>query len=233
MKRVTTLETGRSSSHSGGFTLVELLVVISIIIFLITMLAMTARGLLKRANIAATDSLLQRIGLFIDNYHGKTGSYPADGIDEALITDEGTPLQSGSALGYILRQPIRHREKLPTGEFRIVSSEQAVGEFTGDELGEIFEGDGNARELIDSWGIPLHYDAGISSYSPQNEGDVHLFWDDLLDEGAVHNLDPRELDAVATSGPQNIGQYDVWSHGSDGHNEEELPEDAISNWAQQ
>ena len=131
MKRVTTLETGRSSSHSGGFTLVELLVVISIIIFLITMLAMTARGLLKRANIAATDSLLQRIGLFIDNYHGKTGSYPADGIDEALITDEGTPLQSGSALGYILRQPIRHREKLPTGEFRIVSSEQAVGEFTG------------------------------------------------------------------------------------------------------
>lgn len=215
--------------------MVELMVVISVIVVLMAMLAMTAGGLQTRANVAATDGLLQRIGLFIDQYHGKRGTYPADGIDGAVITEEGTPVQSGSALAFALTQPILDRERLPTGEFRVVSSEPAVGEFKGDELSEPFADDKNARELLDTWGLPLHYDnleGGRSAYSPQNEGEVHLFWDDLEIDGAVHNLDPRELDGVATSGPQNIEEYDLFSHGPDGHTEEELPEECIGNWDQ-
>lgn len=235
MKRATTLEIGKSFDNKSGFTMVELMVVISVIVVLMAMLAMSAGGLQRRANVAATDGLLQRTGLFIDSYHGKTGSYPADGIDRAVITEEGTPVQSGSALAFALTRPILNREKLPTGEYRVVSSEPAVGEFKGDELSEPFAEDPGARELVDTWGIPLHYDnleGGRNAYSPQNEGDVHLFWDDLEFDGAVHSLDPRELDGVATSGPQNIGEYDLFSHGGEGHTEDELPEECIGNWAQ-
>jgi hypothetical protein len=80
----------------------------------------------------------------------------------------------------------------------------------------------NVAEVTDAWGVPVHYDRleGPDSYSIQDGTEpVHLV------PPEVHPLDPREIAGICVTEAgrgQNIGSYDLWSHGSPGH---DLPED--------
>ena len=212
--------------------MVELLVTISIIFFLFSMLAIAAGPMRERAKRKKTEGMIEQISLALGEYHSKTGRYPSDGIDESVETDEGTRLKSGAALTFALRQPLKIRKKQPDGSMKVVGEEPPVGiDFKESDLSPPYLDDPEARELWDGFGEPFHYDrvsGGRKSYSEQDEGDVHLDWD----ESRVHGLDPREAvgEGVDTSGPQNIGQYDVWSHGADGHTADEEAGDVVANW---
>ena len=48
---------------------------------------------------------------------------------------------------------------------------------------------------------------------------------------AIHELDDsREIEEISgVVGPQNLGEYDIWSHGSSGHESDEAYSDYISN----
>jgi len=62
------LET-RPRSHAG-FTMVELLVTISLIVFLMSMLAVGAGRYLENTSAKATEALIARIGLNLGTYNG-------------------------------------------------------------------------------------------------------------------------------------------------------------------
>ncbi len=217
---------------SQGFTMVELLVTISLIVFLMGMLAVGAGRYLESASKARTMALIQRLSLIIEKYHSISGDYPSDGLDGIdVITTDGTFLFGGAALTHALTQPMILTQKRANGEIRIIGEEPAIGEFRGDELSAPSDGDKDARQLLDAWGEPIHYDSvagGEISFSAQGLGDTHLDWDE---DEQVHSEDPREVgEGTDGIGPQNTNGYDIWSHGSSGHSEEESYDDLITNW---
>ncbi|NRA75749.1 MAG: hypothetical protein HRU16_07370, partial [Planctomycetes bacterium] len=122
-------------------------------------------------------------------------------------------------------------QKQANGEIRIIGEEPAIGEFRSDELSAPADDDEDARQLLDAWYEPIHYDAvsgGEISFSPQGLGETHLGWDD---DEQVHSDDPREVgEGTDGLGPQNTNGFDIWSHGVGGHTEEESYEDLIRNW---
>ena len=212
--------------------MVELLVTISLIVILMSMLAVGTASYLKSAENARTESIIKRVSLYIDTYHSKYGGYPTDGLDgDDLITPEGSYLTGGAALTYTLTQPILITKTLPNGEVRVLGKEEPIGEFRSDEISAASEGDDAARQILDAWYEPIHYDdvsKGIDGYSPQSDGETHLDWDE---DEFTHSEDPRDLgERSIGTGPQHIEEYDIWSHGSSGHTPEELYEEMLSNW---
>lgn len=212
--------------------MVELMVTIALIVFLMSMLAVGAGRYLKTASNARTMALIQRVGLLIEKYHSITGDYPSDGLDGIdVITTDGTYLFGGAALTYAMTQPMILTQKQANGEIRIIGEEPAIGEFRSDELSAPADDDEDARQLLDAWYEPIHYDAvsgGEISFSPQGLGETHLGWDD---DEQVHSDDPREVgEGTDGLGPQNTNGFDIWSHGVGGHTEEESYEDLIRNW---
>ncbi|MEE8143531.1 MAG: type II secretion system protein [Planctomycetota bacterium] len=234
-----TLETGNSKalndqgmSDQGiryqGFTLVELLIVIGIIVVLMALLTAVGSGLRQRAKEKKAESLLKRIELALADYHGNTAGYPPDGIDSKVVTANGTPLTSAAALTYAIILPLKRTQRLPTGQLRVIGIGEPLLAISDSELTPKLEDDELAREIIDPWGQPLHYDnleGGKGSYNVQSDGDVHL------QEPDSHQLDPREEHGGAVSpGPQNINRFDLWSHGKHGHTEDEVVSETIGNW---
>ncbi|MBA4683632.1 MAG: type II secretion system protein [Planctomycetes bacterium] len=222
------LET-RPRSHAG-FTMVELLVTISLIVFLMSMLAVGAGRYLENTSAKATEALIARISLNLGTYKGITGSFPPDGLDGVdVITEEGTPLTGGAALTLALTQPMKLTRKVG-GEVRIVGENPPIGDFRSDEL-YVTEEDPDACQILDAWANPLHYDnvmGGDEAFSPQSLGETHLDFDEDL---YTHMEDSREIeDLTGVLGPQNTNEYDIWSHGSSGHEDTEEYEDYITNW---
>lgn len=222
----------RQESPVAGFTMVELMVTIALIVFLMGMLGMMTGSYLEKASIARTEALIARVSLVIDQYHSKVGGFPTDGLDgNDLITEEGSILTGGAALTFTLSQPLILTRTKPNGEIRVIGEDPPMIEFRSDELSAASDGDETARQVLDAWGEPVHYDdvsKGDSGYSPQSDGESHLDWDDDVQ---VHSEDPRDVgEGTIGTGPQNTKQFDIWSHGSSGHSSEESYEDLISNW---
>ena len=61
-----------------GFTLVELLVAISLIVVLVTAMIFAANALRERSRKISTRSLLDRVSLSLEEYHRKYNKYPED-----------------------------------------------------------------------------------------------------------------------------------------------------------
>jgi type II secretory pathway pseudopilin PulG len=217
--------------------MIEMMITITIILVLFAMLVVAGGKYRQKSMRSKTEGQIQTLGILLENYKSKAGGYPKDGIDDGsrVETSEGTRLQSGAALTFALRSPVKVMKRQPNGELKPMGEEPAVA---GDELKERdltppFLDDPFARELLDAYDEPFHYDwvaGGPTAYSRQDDGDVHLGWDDRAD--AVHADDPREAvgRAVASTGLQNVGGYDLWSHGSDGHTPDQRPQNTIANW---
>ncbi len=75
----------RSRERQGGFTLVELLVVLAIISILASMAVVQYRNSIQLANEAVLTTNLVRMRDAIDQYYADKGKYPAS-LD-ALVTD--------------------------------------------------------------------------------------------------------------------------------------------------
>ena len=75
----------RSRGRQGGFTLVELLVVLAIISILASMAVVQYRNSIQLANEAVLTTNLVRMRDAIDQYYADKGKYPAS-LD-ALVTD--------------------------------------------------------------------------------------------------------------------------------------------------
>ncbi len=214
----------------AGFTLIELMVAISIVVVLLAMLAIVTLKYRLRAQLDRTRGFVEELRITIQDYKSATGHFPPDGIDGELLSEESrTPLQSGAALAHALTQPYLRKTQRPDGSFaeELVEPERPLKR--ADLL--VPDDDGpQVAELVDVWGNPFHYDCldTAEMYSPQGDASVHLV------SAAVHQEDPREaVDvAVRAAGPQNVGSYDLWSHGPKGHSSEELPAEAIGNWSQ-
>jgi len=217
--------------------MIEMMITISIILMLFAMLIVAGGKFQRTAKQRKTEGQIQTLGILLENYKAKAGGYPKDGLDEGdrVETPDGTRLQSGAALTYALLTPVKVVKRQPNGELKAMGEEDPVagGEIKDKDLTAPYLDDPLARELLDGFDEPFHYDrlaGGPATYSRQDDGEVHLGWDDRQD--AVHGPDPREAVGlgVESAGLQNVGRYDLWSHGLGGHSPDERPEKVLANW---
>ncbi|MEM7166043.1 MAG: type II secretion system protein [Planctomycetota bacterium] len=218
---------GTSVVRQRGFTLVEMLTVLFILTLLIGLVAAGIGGLKERARVKAAAAQLDRLGLHLEAYQKIAHKFPKDGLEDTVETDDGTVLQSGAAMTFALARPTPRYNVDAGGNLERIGVGDPVGEFAAGEL-YVDPDDENAVELLDPWMNPFHYDRlvkGGASYNIQDSGDVHL--QDTKD----HGDDPREdTDAVNAIGPQNPRGYDIWSHGPNGHRDNEEAAECIATW---
>ncbi|HEY4232026.1 MAG TPA: type II secretion system protein, partial [Lacipirellulaceae bacterium] len=104
-----------TDSIRAGFTLVELLVVITIIGILAALITVAAAGALKRAHQAQIKTEMNQIDMAFQTYKDKFGSYPPNCQVDGGGTATGTPIDESQVLTDLIRHfkqafP-RHREQ--------------------------------------------------------------------------------------------------------------------------
>ena len=223
----------KSPTRLSGFTMIELMIVMGIILTLLGLIFAVGMGAQEKARKSFSRSIVDQIELTLEEFKSTTGYYPPDGFDEELRTTESLePIQGSSALAFALTQPMILRLRQPDGTFE-ETERRGLHTFKQDQLFVPDEDNSELMEIVDGWKQGLHYDRlanGEEDYSIQDSGDVHLNWDHD-DDSLDHLTDPREeLAAVTETGPQNLGKFDLWSVGSQGHSIEGDAKHVIGNW---
>lgn len=122
-----------------GFTLIEMLVVVSIIILLIAFIVTVVVGVLKRASIRKTEALINRLGVALKTYYAEYRNFPP--------TDSNG--DANQSLTYVMRHelPIYDPE---TGDLK--KTLDPLIEFKSEELSSA-----TPPRSLDAWGNPLNY----------------------------------------------------------------------------
>jgi len=92
------LSLDRRTDAKSGFTLVELLVVISVVAVLIALLLPAVQSAREAARRMSCQSNLKQIGLAIHHYHGAFGQFPTHGTGTHHHTDDGSIGSSGGPI---------------------------------------------------------------------------------------------------------------------------------------
>jgi prepilin-type N-terminal cleavage/methylation domain-containing protein len=211
--------------RSSGFTLIEVLTVISIILILASALIVAVVGLAVRARKSATKALIMQIEIAAQAYYGDFNAYPPDGYDSDVTDPAGNRLRGSAALLYFLGwryasgSEIKDTKLLkiikPSGATagstkpKRVSVNEGVP-YIGDELRKenimIIDG---AAYIVDAWNKPLLYD-------------------NILNGEMSRPGTPDPRDDRNGGEPFNEGEYDLWSRGPDGVLKEQTSEDDIN-----
>ena len=183
---------GRAEQKAGAFTMVELLVVITIITFVAGALVVAARGVMVRAHAKSTEDLVQRLttaaALFKDDF----GYYPPDDLPitrgSLSITDVAPSSTNPKNAAAILLEPnanliLRLLYLYPAGQKQYVNmkASELAGNITSNYTNR------NARNAayrclnalpeagkekglvaVDAWGRPLYYDCHTPDPGPNN-----------------------------------------------------------------
>jgi prepilin-type N-terminal cleavage/methylation domain-containing protein len=229
--------TTSATGERRGFTLVEILVVITLITLLMTALVAATLNVGQRAYVSSTQILFERIDMSVDRYKDLSGFYPADGLDAPVTSREGKGIMASACLYEFVGRPLVIVKEGPGGKPVVERYDSPV--MRGLKQAEIArppDATADIGEIVDAWQMPIHYDRleGEGSFSPQSTPDIHLV------PPEYHPVDPREVAGVAVTEAgrgQNLGKYDVWSHGRPGHdkpegdeNEKTALKQTLGNW---
>lgn len=224
------LLSGRRDPSRGGFTLVEIMVVMAIVVMLFGLVAVSLSQYLGKASRSATQALILKLEQYVDAYHSLKGEYPPDGVDTVVRTEDGFQIQGSACLYYLLSRPVVTIEKI--GGRPQKREHPAIAAFKASELGPEDPDMPGVRELIDGWGTPIHYDNTEDGKFRPQRGEVHI--PPIPDD--EHPPDPRDgslvVDgepAVSREGIQGKG-FDIWSHGEQGHELDVEPSMPVATW---
>lgn len=213
-----------------GFTLVEIIVVMAILVMLFGLVAVSLSAYLGSAARSATIARISKLELFLDEYKSLTGDYPPDGIDSPERTKDGVPLKGSACLYYYLSRPVVVQDNI--GGRKIPREYPPVGTFKESELSPEDSDYPDVRELLDGWDTPMHYDNTTDGRFIPQGGDVH--YPPVPD--SEHPPDPRDMTFVVDGEPVvseegvQSKSFDIWSHSEQGHDLELPPSTPIATW---
>ncbi|HEY3321788.1 MAG TPA: hypothetical protein VGP72_15065 [Planctomycetota bacterium] len=151
-----------------GFTLLETLVVIGLIVFLLSIAGIVYVAAIRKARVDATRLLINQIGVALTQYYANTHAYPPD-------TGYGLPMDSGGAgetydpgsLWRFLSMPVTDKATGRTFAAATTFSPDQLIEYNDPKLGKSFY-------VVDSWGKPIGF-VGDPKRVTHNLGSFDLF----------------------------------------------------------
>lgn len=218
-----------------GFTLIEVLMVIAIILILASAIAWAVGGLVGGSYKDKTISLFRKIEIAMQAYYDDFGAYPPDGFDSPVydMVDDEVQLRGSQCLVHFLawKYGEKGQKSFPDGLMKQVKGaahEGGKSKWVPVHGGRPYldlkkddYGDGKFPEILDAWLNPIHYD------NTDDNAGGEVTWQDDPDE-QYHT--PRVYDH-ADPDPRRGGQpssaYDIWSHGPDGHSENPTAKDDL------
>jgi prepilin-type N-terminal cleavage/methylation domain-containing protein len=199
---------------SAGFTLVELLAVISIIVMLMGLGIFGIIRYRQRAFIEGSRGAIQKVRSALEEYRSVYAAYPPDGYDFPVQGPGGIPIRGAQCLVHFLGRPTKRLAEY--GDERTVQELPPFLEVTADMLtggGELDERLQDATtEIKDAYGNAVFYD--------NTERDPRTNNARLSLQGEA---DPRAASGGRAKSP---GAFDLWSSGS---NVEDAVDD-IGSW---
>ena len=146
------IDSASAPGGNSGFTLIEILIVMSIIGILAGLVLIAMGSIQKTAEDRATEALVERLTLQIADYYRKRGALPEDGYDTE-VKFRGKSLKGSAALFHQLTSDIFERTFI-AGERR-EDRRDPVAKF---ENSDLVIDDEAIKWIIDGHGTPIHYD---------------------------------------------------------------------------
>ena len=146
------VDSASAPGGNSGFTLIEILIVMSIIGILAGLVLVAMGSIQKTARDRATEALVERLNLQIADYYRKRGALPEDGYDTE-VKFRGKSLKGSAALFHQLTSDIFERTFI-AGERR-EDRRDPVAKF---ENSDLVIDDEAIKWIIDGHGTPIHYD---------------------------------------------------------------------------
>lgn len=221
---------GPPCGRSRGFTLVEIMVVMAIVVMLFGLVAVSLSQYLGKASKSATVALILKLEQHLDEYKSLTGHYPPDGVDSVVRTDDGVDIKGSACLYYFLSRPVVTVRKIAGRTEK--REHPAIASFKATELGPEDPDVPGVRELVDGWATPIHYDNTEDGVFRPQRGEVHIM--PIPDD--EHPSDPRDGSVVVDGTPAVVKEgiqsksFDIWSHGQQGHEADVKPNLPVGTW---
>ena len=146
------VDSASAPGGNSGFTLIEILIVMSIIGILAGLVLIAMGSIQKTAKDRATEALVERLTLQIADYYRKRGALPEDGHDTE-VKFRGKSLKGSAALYHQLTSDVFERTFI-AGERR-EDRRDPVAKF---ENSDLVIDDEAIKWIIDGHGTPIHYD---------------------------------------------------------------------------
>ena len=146
------VDSASAPGGNSGFTLIEILIVMSIIGILAGLVLIAMGSIQKTAKDRATEALVERLTLQIADYYRKRGALPEDGYDTE-VKFRGKSLKGSAALFHQLTSDIFERTFI-AGERR-EDRRDPVAKF---ENSDLLIDEEAIKWIIDGHGTPIHYD---------------------------------------------------------------------------
>ena len=148
------IDSASAPGGNSGFTLIEILIVMSIIGILAGLVLIAMGSIQKTAKDRATEALVERLNLQIADYYRKRGALPEDGYDTE-VKFRGKSLKGSAALFHQLTSDIFERTFI-AGERR-EDRRDPVAKFENRDL-LVDDEDESIKWIIDAHGSKIHYD---------------------------------------------------------------------------
>lgn len=213
--RTTTSATGDPAPRGSGFTLIEIMIVISILVTLGAVFMVQIQSVMERTKIQSTRARLQKLALVLEEYRRINASYPPDGIDTEVRNSDGTAVKGSAALYHALSTSFEYREMAAGIPRR--RTHPPLLQFAESELSDENEEFPGVREIVDAFGVPLHYDNTENKRFRPQRGEVHYPRMDDSDHPADIRTVPASKGGVEEPDSNQSTGYDLWSHGETGH----------------
>ncbi len=186
------MQTNRSCRRCPtGFTLVELLAVVVIVLVIATLVVSVGRYASRRAEISQTQMLLSKLELAIEAFRLDKGYYPTSSIYRVTPVDYHAEKLNGALLYQQL-----------TGGARKYAT------FNASEISS----NGTSVFVVDAWGTPINYYRPISNVTFSCSGNGALFPADYIDPA---NYFVQGYDNFTAGGMVNTVSFDLFSYGPD------------------
>ncbi|MBI5779220.1 MAG: type II secretion system protein [Planctomycetes bacterium] len=198
------------SNSQKGFTLVELLIVISIIALLTTMVTVSLLSAKNKAKIQATRALIANIQAAIENYYGAYGDYPPTTLAD-MYTGGFSGNNGIESVVYCLSAQDKG------GPFLLGILDSKYSNLDSDQFGST-----PLRELVDEWKNPIVY-FHSKDYLDPSKGNIYSF------RKPGDAIMPQQNPAAGANVYYNPVTFQLWSAGPDEKNNNGLTDD-INNW---
>jgi type II secretory pathway pseudopilin PulG len=215
------------SGSAGGFTIVEVLMVVAIMVMLFGMVIIASKSIWSKRDSERTRAMISTLQIELQEYKSLKGHYPPDGYDSEVKNAQGTRIRGSACLYEFLGKEFTVENNVG-GQLRIEKHDPLIAVFKKDELSPEDPDNPGAFEILDGFGLPYHYDnTEDGQFKPEAQQDLPH-----LQAVENHPVDPRtDTEVVPRVGIQNMGNYDLWSHGNKKAHDEPVPvKETIGTW---